>query len=109
MDKHKTKNDTILTDQQKRIETLEGINAGLNHSLKKAKTRVADLQSQVVKWQRIRTPTHGDCCTCQACGLGYDSCRCDLDDLADDNERLKDMIREKDDIITDLRTEIERT
>jgi DNA repair exonuclease SbcCD ATPase subunit len=35
------------------------------------------------KWRRIRTPTHGTCCTCQACGLGYDECRCDLDEAVD--------------------------
>lgn len=39
---------------------------------------------RAAKWQRIRTPDHGPCCTCQACGEDYDSCRCDLDDVVDD-------------------------
>lgn len=33
------------------------------------------LEGEVAKWKRIRTPTHGNCCTCQACGLDHDSCR----------------------------------
>ena len=33
----------------------------------------------VHKWCH-RQPTHGKCCTCQACGLDYDSCRCSLDE-----------------------------
>lgn len=40
-------------------------------------------RKDALKWQRIRTPTHGSCCTCQGCGLDYDHCRCDLDDVAD--------------------------
>jgi hypothetical protein len=35
-------------------------------------------------------PTHGTCCTCQACGLDYDTCRCDLDDVAGEAERLRE-------------------
>ena len=46
--------------------------------------------AEIQKWKRIRTPTHGSCCTCQACGLDHDSCRCSLDDIADDNERLRE-------------------
>lgn len=33
-----------------------------------------------------RKPTHGPCCTCQACGQHYDDCRCHLDDVADQLE-----------------------
>jgi hypothetical protein len=50
------------------------------------------LRSDLTKWKRIRTPTHGTCCTCQACGLDYDSCRCYLDDLADENDRLREEV-----------------
>lgn len=46
----------------------------------------ARLKLEVAKWKRIRTPGHGPCCTCQACGENYDDCRCDLDDVADDLE-----------------------
>lgn len=42
-----------------------------------------------IKWQRIRTPTHGTCCTCQGCGLHYDECRCDLDEVVDELDKLK--------------------
>lgn len=52
------------------------------------------LKDEVAKWKRIRTPTHGPCCTCQACGLDHDECRCSLDDLADDNQRLRGLLRE---------------
>lgn len=44
----------------------------------------ARLREEVQKWQRIRTPTHGSCCTCQKCGQFYDDCRCDLDEVVDD-------------------------
>lgn len=57
-------------------------------------TRLADMTKERDKWRRIRTPTHGTCCTCQACGVGYDDCRCDLDDVADDLVR---MTKERDD------------
>lgn len=50
------------------------------------KKEIAQLKNDVLKWKRIRTPTHGTCCTCQACGLDHDSCRCDLDDVATDLE-----------------------
>jgi hypothetical protein len=50
---------------------------------------IADLKAEVLKWKRIRTPTHGQCCTCQACGLDYDHCRCDLDELAWDVADLR--------------------
>ena len=48
------------------------------------KERIKELEQEVIKWKRIRRPAHGPCCTCQACGLHYDDCRCDLDDIADD-------------------------
>jgi hypothetical protein len=32
---------------------------------------------------------HGACCTCQRCGKFYDECRCDLDEVVDENEALK--------------------
>ncbi len=60
------------------------------------------LRVEVQKWQRIRTPTHGTCCTCQACGENYDDCRCDLDDVADraavaeaEVERLRKALKEQ--------------
>ena len=34
--------------------------------------------------KHFRRPTHGPCCTCQACGQDYDTCRCDLDAVADE-------------------------
>jgi len=41
-------------------------------------------KAEALKWRRIRTPTHGSCCTCQACGQYYDDCRCSLDEVADE-------------------------
>lgn len=46
-------------------------------------------RAERIKWQRIRKPTHGTCCTCQRCGLDHDSCRCDLDDVVDELEQLQ--------------------
>lgn len=54
--------------------------------------RVKSAESEAKKWRRIRTPTHGPCCTCQGCGLDYDSCRCDLDDVADQLEEARKEI-----------------
>lgn len=34
-------------------------------------------------------PTHGSCCACQRCGKDYDSCRCELDDVVEDNDKLR--------------------
>ena len=62
------------------------------------RAEVARLRKEAVKWRRIRTPTHGRCCTCQACGLEYDDCRCDLDSVVDDNIQIKvecDKLREE--------------
>ena len=39
------------------------------------------------RWHR--KPTHGPCCTCQKCGLDYDTCRCSLDDVADELEKAE--------------------
>ncbi len=51
-----------------------------------------ELRAEVLKWKRIRTPTHGTCCTCQACGEYYEQCRCDLDDVADDLVQAREII-----------------
>lgn len=63
----------------------------LANALTATHARVAQAEAErdaavekAAKWRRIRTPIHGPCCTCQACGEDYDSCRCDLDDVADD-------------------------
>lgn len=53
---------------------------------------LAAMNADLLKWRRIRTPGHGECCTCQACGLDHDECRCDLDDVADDLEQAKRVI-----------------
>jgi hypothetical protein len=39
------------------------------------------------RWHR--KPTHGACCTCQKCGLDYDTCRCSLDDVADELQQAE--------------------
>ena len=50
---------------------------------------IAEKDREIAKWRRIRTPTHGNCCTCQKCGLDHDSCRCDIDDVCDELDQLK--------------------
>ena len=45
-----------------------------------------DLKARLADLHR---PTHGPCCTCQACGKPYDECRCDIDDLADELAALR--------------------
>ena len=74
-----------------RIERLEGerdaaVKAGADviDDLAIERARAEAAEADAKKWRRIRTPTHGSCCTCQACGKDYDSCRCDLDELADE-------------------------
>lgn len=47
------------------------------------------LEAERDRWRRIRTPSHGPCCTCQACGLDYEKCRCDLDEVADELDSVK--------------------
>lgn len=55
----------------------------------KLKQALAEKDREIAKWKRIRTPTHGTCCTCQGCGLDHDSCRCDLDEVCDELDQLK--------------------
>lgn len=62
-------------------------------ALRAARARADRLQGEVEKWQRIRKPMHGSCCTCQACGLVYDECRCDLDDVADALKQAQPAVR----------------
>ena len=38
--------------------------------------------------------SHGPCCTCQRCGKSYGTCRCDLDDAAEEIERLQARVKE---------------
>lgn len=33
--------------------------------LEDAQRRITELEAEVKRWRRIRTPTHGPCCTCQ--------------------------------------------
>ena len=47
----------------------------------------------VHKWCH-RQPTHGKCCTCQACGLDYDSCRCSLDEQVERAEAAEQRVKE---------------
>ena len=49
------------------------------------------------RWHR--KPTHGPCCTCQKCGQDYDTCRCSLDDVADELQRAE---AERDALRSDL-------
>lgn len=72
------------------------MNDGMGEQELRLWDRIAVLQSslaekdrEILKWRRIRTPTHGTCCTCQGCGLDHDSCRCDLDEVCDDLDQLK--------------------
>jgi hypothetical protein len=60
-----------------------------HHEINRLAAEVEKLRGEVAKWTRIRTPTHGSCCTCQACGNDYDSCRCDLDSVADEVAALR--------------------
>lgn len=69
------------------VDTKHGIK--LVDRLEEAEERVKELGVEVQKWQRIRTPTHGPCCTCQVCGQHYDDCRCDLDEVGDELEQTK--------------------
>ncbi len=62
-----------------------------------ARQRVRELHEAVVRERDdlkarladLHRPTHGPCCTCQACGKPYDECRCDIDDLADELAKLR--------------------
>lgn len=56
----------------------------LNATIDALKAKLAAAVTEARKWRRIRTPTHGPCCTCQKCGENYDDCRCSLDDVADE-------------------------
>ena len=50
-----------------------------------------DLKARLADLHR---PTHGPCCTCQACGKPYDECRCDIDDLADELAALRAALKQ---------------
>ena len=58
----------------------------------KLKPEILRLKVELQRWQRIRKPTHGSCCTCQRCGQYYDDCRCDLDEVADEVAHLKAVL-----------------
>lgn len=53
---------------------------------------LAEVQAKVNKLELRRTPTHGTCCTCQRCGMDYDSCRCSLDDAFDEVDTLQAQV-----------------
>jgi len=88
---------------QEEMTRLEAENAQLKAELEQANRLVKEYcnalgkcilereqaKREILKWKRIRTPTHGNCCTCQACGLHHDDCRCDLDDVADELSQAK--------------------
>lgn len=70
-------------------ESLESALGRMVAELSASQARVKELEASVLKWQRIRKPTHGNCCTCQRCGLDHDSCRCDLDEVYDELTQLQ--------------------
>jgi hypothetical protein len=45
--------------------------------------QLEEARAEALKWRRIRTPTHGTCCTCQGCGLHYDDCKCTEEEIED--------------------------
>lgn len=61
--------------------------------LAETEAKLRESREETRKWQRIRTPTHGNCCTCQKCGESHDECRCDLDDVVDELEQTKAKLR----------------
>jgi polyhydroxyalkanoate synthesis regulator phasin len=65
----------------------------LSERIKELEEKVGELQDEVQKWQRIRKPTHGPCCTCQRCGQFYDDCRCDLDETVDLLQQAESRIK----------------
>lgn len=69
--------------QQDEIERLRAENVRLGIKLSGAEADLEKLRKY------YHQPSHGPCCTCQHCGNDYDSCRCDLDEVADECERLK--------------------
>jgi len=89
-----------VTDYSLHIDKLQSERTWLSDKVERLELKmktdeellIATIESQkaeIAKWKRIRTPTHGSCCTCQACGAFYDDCRCDLDDMADDVVQLQ--------------------
>lgn len=81
--------DAALDEQNKLIAGLRVIGEMRKDQLSTLTQELERVKGEAVKWQRIRTPTHGNCCTCQACGLSHDDCRCDLDEVADELTQLK--------------------
>ena len=68
---------------------------GIGDALKKADTRIAELEAELAKMKaHFRQPTHGPCCTCQRCGQPYEDCRCDLDDVVDELDKANARIAE---------------
>lgn len=78
----------------------------LKERAEKAEERTEKAEERARKWERIRTPTHGSCCTCQRCGQFYDDCRCDLDEAADECVQLRAAVerltRERDEALHNL-------
>ena len=62
-----------------------------------------EAKAEALKWRRIRTPTHGSCCTCQGCGLDYESCRCNLDEACDRADRSEALLRRCRDTLREVR------
>lgn len=52
-------------------------------------------KAEAYKWRRIRTPTHGTCCTCQGCGQSHEDCKCSEEELED---ALNQACKERDEL-----------
>jgi len=76
--------------------------------LAEARKERDEAKALAVKWQRIRTPTHGTCCTCQRCGQFYDDCRCNLDEACDEVAELRASLAARDARIAELEKERDR-
>ena len=63
--------------------------------IKELRYEIDRLQAELaaVRKHCWRKPEHGPCCTCQRCGKDYDSCRCDLDEVADELAKARAEIQ----------------
>ena len=96
LDKQLADKDKQIAELKERIEDAKYLLNVADNKFNDKKEEIDDLEKQVQKWQRIRKPEHGTCCTCQRCGESYDDCRCDIDELADE-------LADKDKEIADLK------
>jgi hypothetical protein len=87
-----------MSDDAARVDRLE--RDAMESSAAIYVVQLADLARSVIAerdaaYKRHENWKHGTCCTCQRCGKWFDDCRCELDEVIAERDRMQMTFRQE--------------